>query len=926
MNLSANLVVAASLAYAALLFMVAYWGDRKARAGKAGWLHSPLVYTLSISVYCTSWTFYGAVGSAARNGLEYVTIYLGPTLVFVGWWWLLRKLVHIGRAHRITSIADLISSRYGKSTLLGVVATLIAGVATTPYIALQLKAVTASYQVIAGTARGPTDFRAGLLVACGMAVFTIIFGVRNIDANERHHGVVAAIAFEAIVKLAALVAVGLFVVFGLFEGPRALFASDGAAMLHAPDAFGARWVALTFLSATAIICLPRQFQVCVVENTNERHLAMASWLFPAYLLLLSLFVLPIAIAGMDILATSGGSISSVESDMFVLTLPMWAGQDWLALFAFLGGFSSATSMIVISCIALSTMVSNQVVVPLWLGTEGAHERETGDMRRLLLMSRRISIVFILGFGFLYFRLSAAPDALASMGLIAFVGVAQFIPAIIGGLYWPHANGRGALLGLIMGFCLWFYTLFIPSLGADVMMSAEMIAHGPWGIEAFKPQALLGWKGDDTLIHALFWSLIANTICFVFGSLSRDLRPIERLQGTLFIDVFKTRAEGQHLVLQRDATSEDLYILAQRVLSQEEAHRLFRQAARAQGRSDASPEPTDAFIDQLERRLSAGVGAASARAMISQITQKERVSLDELMTIADETARLVSYSQELEKKSVELEDAAARLRQANDRLKELDAQKDNFFSQISHELRTPMTAIRSFSEILLDTNDLDANERRRFLSIINDESQRLTRLLDDILDMKQLEQGDVNVSMQVINPEAALDKALDTCQALALGAGARIKSGVRACRIDVMADEDRLTQVFINLLSNAVRHNSHPQPRIAVSSHGNGGMYRVIVADNGEGVRLDARERIFSHYSTTWRHPDGAAPGAGLGLAISRDIMRRMGGDLVLLNHDADEDQAIGGLSGAHFCVYLPRAVRKAQVLTRDAQSSRVSAK
>ncbi len=895
MRLSANVVIVASVAYAAALFAIAYWGDRKARTGGAAWLHSPVVYTLSISVYCTSWTFYGAVGSAARSGLEYVTIYLGPTLVFVGWWWVLRKLVRIGRVHRITSIADLISSRYGKSAALGLIVTLIAMIAATPYIALQLKAVTASYQVIAGTAEGPTDFRAAFFVACGMAVFTIIFGVRNIDANERHHGVVAAIAFEAIVKLAAFVAVGVFVVFGLFDGPRELFAVQDAAALR-DDAFGARWVALTFLSACAIVCLPRQFQVTVVENTSERHLAMASWLFPAYLLLLSLFVLPIAIAGTHIL---GGA----EPDMFVLTLPMQAKQDWLALFAFLGGFSSATSMIVISCIALSTMVSNQLVVPLWLGTELARERESGDMRRLLLTSRRISIGFILGFGFLYFRLSAAPDALASIGLIAFAGVAQFVPAILGGLYWQRANGRGALLGLIAGFGVWAYTLFIPSLGAHVIMSAQMIAEGPWGVTALTPQALFGWRGEDTLVHALFWSLLANCTLFVFGSLSRTLHPLERLQGLLFVDVFRIRAPGQHLAVQRDASSEDLYALAQRVLSEEDARALFRQAAQAQGRRDASPEPTGAFIDQLERRLSAGVGAASARAMLSQITRGERISLDELIPLVDETARLASYAQELEEKSRALEVAAARLRQANDRLKELDTQKDGFFSQISHELRTPMTAIRSFSEILLDTGDLEDGEKRRFLRIINDESRRLTRLLDDVLDMKQLERGDVAFNMQAINPERALDQALDTCHALAVRANARIKCQTRADTVWVKADSDRLTQVFINLLSNAVRHNSNPQPRIVVTSRVHGDRYEAVVCDNGGGVPAAERERIFSHYSSTWRHPDGATPGAGLGLAISRDMMRKMGGDLELMRPAHNGKDTSEG--GARFRVVLP---------------------
>jgi Na+/proline symporter len=347
--LDANLILFSSLAYVALLFAVAFTGDMHARKGRLNWLQSPIVYTLSISLYCTSWTFYGAVGSAARNGLEFVTIYIGPTLVFVGWWLFLRKLVRIGQLHRITSIADMISSRYGKSASLAALVTVIAVTAGTPYIALQLKAVTTSLQVISNTApdallgmpAGYPDFRIAFWIAAGMALFTILFGTRNIDANERHQGVVAAIALEAVVKLVALVAVGLLVVMNIANDPQQLFKHVSPAIFHSREVFGPRWVTLTFLAGAAVICLPRQFQVTVVENVNEQHLRTASWLFPLYMFLISLFVLPIAIAGLNFLP------AGANADMFVLTLPMWARQDGIALLAFLGGFSSATSMVIV---------------------------------------------------------------------------------------------------------------------------------------------------------------------------------------------------------------------------------------------------------------------------------------------------------------------------------------------------------------------------------------------------------------------------------------------------------------------------------------------------------------------------------------------------------------------------------------------------
>jgi len=503
--LSTNLLLAVAIGYVIFLFIVAWLGDRRAAAGRGALLCSPFVYTLSISVYCTSWTFYGAVGSAARNGFEFVTIYLGPTLVFVGWFWLLRKLVRIGRVHRITSIADLISSRYGKSPMLAVIVTVIAVIGTTPYIALQLQSVTLSYEAITGQSHA---IRTAFWVAAGMAVFTILFGTRTIDANERHHGVVAAIAVEAVVKLIALLAVGVFAVWGVAGGVGAVFDRMPPEMLNPETIFGPRWVALTFLAASAIICLPRQFQVIVVENVDERHLSTAGWMFPLYLFLISLFILPIAIAGLAWLPAGS------NPDLFVLNLPLAFDRDELALLAFIGGFSSATSMVIVAAIALSTMVSNHIVAPLALKYLMTGNAASGDVRELLIISRRLAIVVILGLGFLYFQATGGSDALAAIGLIAFVAMAQFLPAMLGGIFWRGANRAGAATGLITGAVFWAYTLFLPSFGGDVILSESVISNGLFGIEALRPHALFGLAGTDPLIHALVWSLGANALSFV----------------------------------------------------------------------------------------------------------------------------------------------------------------------------------------------------------------------------------------------------------------------------------------------------------------------------------------------------------------------------------------------------------------------------
>jgi len=884
MMLSANIVLFTAFAYVVLLFAVAFVSDMKARKGWLGLAHSPVVYTLAISVYCTSWTFYGAVGSAARSGLEFATIYLGPTLVFVGWWFLLRKLVRIGRVHRTTSIGDLISSRYGKSTSLAVLVTLIAVIGVTPYIALQLKAVTSSFQVVAhatatnllGMPTTDLELRTGFWVAVGMAVFTILFGTRNIDANEHHHGVVAAIALEALVKLFALLAVGLFVVFSIAGGVTEVFALPTTAkVLQGPETFGTRWVALTFLSAAAIICLPRQFQITVVENADENHLRTAGWLFPLYLFLTSLFTLPIAIVGLATLPAGS------NPDMFVLTLPIQHGESALALLVFIGGFSSATSMVIVASIALSIMVSNHIVMPIALRLPWGAVGVSGDVKSLLLVSRRVSIAVILLLGFAYFAASAKSDALAAMGLIAFAGVAQFLPSLLGGLYWHHASKSGAFAGLLAGFLVWAYTLLLPSFEGGTI-PAELFDNGPWGIAALRPQALFGADGIDPLVHSLLWSLGVNVVLFVVMSLLREQKPLERLQATLFVDVFRNPADNEFRFIRRSAAIDDLYILAQRILGSDQAHRLFRDFARRQGSRDDLPQPDAAFIAHLERQLAGGIGAASARVMVSQVITGETISLDELMRLVDETQQVIEYSQQLEQKSQQLQTTARQLREANERLRALDAQKDDFLSQVSHEVRTPMASIRSFSEILLSGTDLSTEQSQRFLGIIHTETLRLTRLLDEILDLSYLERGELNWTLEPVDAAAVLARAVETCQGMSDGAGAAVEVEDGTGPVVVLGHRDRLAQVFINLISNAIKHNTGRSPRLAIRSAIVDGRYVVDVQDNGPGIAAADRERLFTKFSRAWTSARPKTAGAGLGLAISRAIMRRMNGSLELI--------------------------------------------
>lgn len=895
--LSPELVIATGIAYVGLLFIIAYWGDRRARAHPETFLRSPFVYTLAISVYCTSWTFYGAVGTAARSGLEYLSIYLGPTLVFVGWWFILRKLVRIGRQHRITSVADLLSSRFGKSSRLAVLVTVIAVVGTTPYIALQLKAVTSSIQAVAGasdfgkgTLSGINEVGLALAAAAGMALFTILFGTRNVDAKEQHHGVVAAIAFEAVVKLAALLAVGFFVVFSA-GGLDTIFAQAEAKGIdiYSSDTFGSRWVAMSILAIAAIICLPRQFQITVVENSDENHLRTASWAFPGYLLLMSLFTLPIALYGLTTMPTGS------NPDMFVLTLPLAAGQHTLALFAFIGGFSSATSMIIVESIALSIMVSNHIVMPLVLRWSSAVGEDDGQgVTRLLLNSRRFSIAVILFLGFFYFYLTGNSDALAPIGLISFAGVAQFLPAIIAALFWREASLKAATAAVAVGFVVWAWSMFLPSFETSSPTVARLMAEGPWGLDFLRPQALFGLDGLDPLVHSVFWSLFLNSTVLIVVSLLTSQSALERIQATLFTDIF--RRDAHESFVRGSATANDLFFVAQRVLGAERAAAIFEAEARDAGVAWTQLAPTPQFIARLERELAGSIGAASAHVMLSKVVSGDTISLEEVLQMADETQQAIEYSQQLERTSAELRTTAEKLEEANLTLRELDTAKDEFLSQVSHEVRTPMTSIRSFSEILLREDDLLPVQQKRFVSTIHAESLRLTKLLDEILDLSALERGERGWDNVPIDVEAVLERAIDICMPLARQRGLSLSSSERAGAVAITGNADRLAQVLINLISNAIKYNDAARGEVVVRSGATRRAYFVEVSDNGPGIPDEERRRIFDKFTRGSQRSGTAVPGAGLGLAISREIISRMNGTLELMPGDG---------AGATFRVSLP---------------------
>jgi Na+/proline symporter/nitrogen-specific signal transduction histidine kinase len=913
-----GLILGASIAYLLLLFAVAYYGDKRADSGRSI-IANASIYSLSIAVYCTAWTFYGSVGRAASSGLDFLPIYLGPTLAAVLWWPVLRRMVRISKVNRITSIADFIASRYGKSPLLGGLVTVIAVVGIIPYIALQLKAVSTSYQVLSGYPElampevfdpPPLLADTALHVAAVLALFAMLFGTRHIDATERHEGMVAAIAFESVVKLVAFLAVGLFATCVLFDSPADLFAEGSgrpeiARLFVSVGKDGyAGWVTLTLLSMAAIMLLPRQFQVAVVENVNENHLRTSAWLLPSYLLLINLFVLPIAVAGL--LLFPGGA---VHADTFVLALPMAAEWPMLALFVFIGGLSAATGMVIVETIALSTMLCNDLLMPILLRLRGLRLTERTDLSRLLISIRRVGIIAVLLLGYLYFRFVGESYALVTMGLISFAAVAQFAPVIIGGMIWKRATAKGALAGLAAGFVTWAYTLFLPAFTQSGWLPAAFLTEGPFGIALLKPYALFGLDGLDQLSHALFWSMTFNAGAYLGVSFVTRQSLIERIQATRFVEVFRhSEGPGAQPVWEGKAVLTELMELVGRFVGRRSAERAFQRYAAERGVPLAKLAKADVGLMGFAERLLAGaIGAASARVMVATAVKGEGVSLEKVMEILDESSRVIEYSHQLEAKSRELERASAELRAANERLQELDRLKDEFITTVTHELRTPLTSIRAFSEILYDKPGLPAEQRRDFLRVVIRESARLTRLINQLLDLAKIEAGRYDWRVDRVDVAAAVADAVDATGQLFEEKAIRLRTDLPDGPVPVWADRDQLIQVVINLLSNAVKFCDHGAGRVTVAVASAGGLARVSVADNGPGIPPRDRQRIFEKFHQGGDTLSAKPQGTGLGLAISRRIIEHFGGRIWV-------EDARGG--GSRFVFTLPLATGAAAVTDR----------
>lgn len=630
MNSIVSSVAVLSVSYTVLIFLIAWYAHHRKESGRSI-ISNPVIYSLSLGVYCTSWTFFGSVGKAATTGIDFVLIYLGPSLTAFTWLFLLRRIIRISKEHNITSIADFLSQRYGKSPWLGALVTLIAFLGIMPYIALQLKAVTTSFFLLSGSQAdsivsihlGPgVPIPITFLLALILALFSIVFGARRLVSSERHEGLIAAVAFESLVKLVALLVVGIFVTYGLFDGFIDIFERFKAIN---PEKFSQLFTfttsrndpdyistfTLLFLSMGAIMLLPRQFHVMVIENSDERHIYTAMWLFPAYLFLINLFVMPIAIGG--ILATG----SSSGADYFVLSLPQLSGHRGIALLAFLGGLSAAAGMVMVESIAISTMLLNHIFMPVILRCT-----PQAWFPVLLINIKRVGIVMVVLLGYCYYRIIGDSYTLVNMGLISFSAAAQFMPAMLGGLYWKRGNKAGAISGTLLGFLIWLYSLLLPSFSKSGWIPETLLSNGPFGIVLLRPTELFGLTGMDLWSHSLFWSMLFNISAYIICSILLNQNEQERDQVHKFIGVFgreEAHRRTERKRLSKPVTTDQFITLMSKFIGIAEARRALdtyssdRELTENGAVSEFDLPDLKRFT---EKTLAGSVGGAAARAIVN----------------------------------------------------------------------------------------------------------------------------------------------------------------------------------------------------------------------------------------------------------------------------------------------------------------------
>lgn len=897
--MSVWLILFITLLYLSLLFVVAYFAEKKQLLSDK-W--SPFIYALSIGVYCTAWTFYGSIGRASVFGPDFLSIYVGPILLMPLCWGFYRKIIKISKVQKITSIADFISSRYGKNISVGALVAVVCIIGVIPYISLQIKAIADSFDIINSASNVEPSSSIiqtwkPLVVTLVLGFFIILFGTSKIDASEKHVGLVNAIAFESIVKLIAFSIGGIYIIYTVLNNYSTIQIQQNPAVQHLftfdTNSGYLKWFGMSILSFTAFVFLPRQFQLGVIENKDDAHLKTAIWVFPTYLILINLLVIPIALAG--ILFYNG---HSYNPDYTILSIPGALRADWISVIVFLGGFSAATGMIIVETIALSTMFSNNILIPIILSIPTLKNSFFTHVLKSIKWIRRISILFLLLLSYLYYQYISGKYSLVSIGLISFTAVAQFAPSVLFGIYWKRASKLASIVSIAIGIGIWFFTLVIPTLVSAELLPSSILSNGIANISWLKPNHLFGVAIADPITHAFFWSILLNILAFV--SISLFLRPSEEeiTQAELFVDIDQYSGSYEQSFIR----SGNINILALRKLMSSfigeiKSKQLFRQYfLRNQLEIPDDQQKADqGVITYTEKILSGVIGAASSRIILQSMMKDEVIRMNDVVNLLKESQQILQLNKELNSKSTELGKAYEALSKANIKLKQIDQLKDEFLYTVTHELRTPLTSVRAFTEIMYDHPDMDEHKRQEFLKVMVYELERLSKLITQVLDLEKLESGKQSLNKTVVNTIDLVNRVAGSF-ATSLDTNKQVITILGDTKATAQLDADLMERVLVNIIGNAQKYLPAEDGKIIITVKNTSSDLYISIEDNGPGIPAEQRSQVFNKFYQIVQSKKSNVGGSGLGLSICKKIIDLHKGQIFV-------DESLSG--GAKFILQIP---------------------
>ena len=883
--MNSYLLFALVILYLGILFFIAYFAEKKR---SSFWVNNPYVYSLSLAVYCSAWTYYGSIGVAANQGLEYMAIYVGPIIIIPSWIYLNSKIIRISRVNKISSIADFIGLRYGNSRSLSAIIALVCILAIIPYIALQIKSISETFHLITVTENSTSIlFDSSTYVVIIIALFSSYYGTKYVDASEKRLGIISAVAAESFFKLIFFVILGLFVVYGVFNGFEDIYRqAEKLPDFAAKNSFNGlegsfNWFLMLMLSMSAIFLLPRQFHTAIIENRKEKHIKTAIWLFPLYLLIFNFFVFPIAWGGKILFFGQ-----DVNPELYSILIPQKFGNIFISTLVFFGGLSACISMIIISSISLSIMLSNNIIIPYGWLDKFKSENDT-DNTKSIVNIRKVSIFLLIISGFIFYKYLLLGKSLFSIGLVSFVLIAQLGPSFFGAIFWRRGTYAGSVSGIIVGVLLCFLGLILPSFSENFVQS-----------EFYQSEFFSFFKIPylSPITQIFFWSMLVNSALFILISANTVSNYRERNYAELYVDIDDYIQNHENAYIWKGtANVSDIQKILGRFLGQKKTEQALKIFNLKYNITDESDTADSRFIKFSENLLSGRIGTASAKILIEGVTKEDKISLPEVLQILEESKENISINKQLSEQSSQLLKLSGDLQVANINLIEKDQQKDEFLDSVAHELRTPLTAIRATSEILLDDEDMPAELKKDFLENIISESDRLNEIINDILYLDKLETGTISLHISENNIIETFKKSLKPLLHL-FDQRHLHHSEVHLLENEMYQfDEQRMIQVFQNILGNALKFTNE-QGMIQTKFQEKDDQLKISIFNTGKTIPEEDLEFIFDKFYQSKNQNLRKPIGSGLGLAICKKIMIAQNGNIEVKNKEI----------GVSFEIYLPK--------------------